>query len=111
MPNEDENEVEDVNTPDPAPADSETDDDDPEQNNDPQPTADELQAQLTALQTQLKTVNDESASRRIKLKKLEEKQRKKELSEMDDAERLQAELDDLKSQLTASETQAEQLQT
>ena len=72
-------------------------------------SVEELQQQLAQLRAQLKVVNDESAGRRVQLKKLEEEKRQRELSEMDETERLQAELDDLKTQLADSEMQSEQL--
>ena len=108
MPNDDDIEEEDTTTADLDRTDSEMDEDGQEGE---QPTVEELQAQLAQVQTQLKSVNDESAGRRVQLKKLEEEKRAKELSEMDDTDRLQAELADLKQQLAEREMQADELAT
>ena len=112
MPNDEHIEEDEVTTTDDdaGATDSEMEDESTAQNDD-DPSVASLQAELAQLRTQLKSVNDESASRRVELKQLKEKERERELSEMGDAERLQAELNDLKQQLAESETQSEQLAT
>lgn len=56
-----------------------------------------LQAQLAALQKQLKNVNGESAARRKKIEKMEAAAKQKERAEMDELERLKAEMADLQA--------------
>ena len=109
MPNEENlNEEDELTTTDDADtAVSEMDDESTEDAGDL--SVESLQAELAQVRAQLKSVNDESASRRVELKQLKEKERERELSEMGEAERLQAELNDLKTQLADSEMQSEQL--
>lgn len=81
-----------------------------DQQQQPQQSVEELLAELENTRAALKKANDEAASRRIELKRLQDERKAAERAEMDELDRLKAELADLTGAAEARDALQQQVE-